>query len=680
MKTRFLPESLESAIKYQRSLRVLFHLVVFGGSAINANALAPPSYVQGNYAVPQTPQKTVSVPYAASQTAGDLDIVVVGWNDSVAKVSSVVDSQGNSYQLAAGPTVGNGLTQSIYCARNIRSAAANANVVTINYSAAAAYPDIRILEYIGIDPINPVEGAVSTTNNGPICTTAALKINNTNDLLFGANTVKTSSTRAQGGFTQRILTKPDGDIVQDKALTLTGSYSANVPLTSGGGWVMQLVAFRGATATSTMNELQCLRSMPVDLLEASKGSFPDSQGREGSNQTGVFEADEQRGAMQGLTVAIGLQNDAYVANEWSAVPYTYSQQDTDGSFVGLSTSAFHMRFWMSWSCHALVLLKNDPHYGPMYRARLQALLPKIELSMDYLLANGACSVDKAQTELWQDFPSPNRSIIISDAFYLGAELLTGYSKPDKIAAYRAMGQQWLDNEFKRISGANLFRAADGDFLEPGGGVSGVDTSYQGLSTTFLYYWIFSNARTGQGTLADAVGFGAQAGNFVSKRYQLSQIDDTYDTRSGPGNLDGAAKTLDKNMARLALMHYNAIYNIPEVLPLARSLATEPEVNGLPPNLITKATFAGDVQIPLAIQVYFTNAGIASLDPAFRVQITGLPAGLTAKAPTFIGASSASVIIAGTPVSGGSFTAVATATNRFGTNHGFNLHFTISSAP
>ena len=414
-----------------------------------------------------------------------------------------------------------------------------------------------------------------------------------------------------------------------------------------------------ALAGLNQTELQCLRSMPIDLLEAST-SFPDSQGREGSNQTSIFEADEQRGAMQGLTVAIALQDDAYVARDWLAMPYTYSKQNPDGSFAGLSASAFHMRFWMSWSCHAMVLLTSDPHYGPIYGAKLQALLSKIELSMDYLLAHGACTSNTSLTQLWQDFPSPNRSMIIADAFFLGAELLSGHASSTKISAYRAQGQAWLDNEFARTSGANLFRAADGVFLEPGGSVSGVDTSYQGLSTTFLYYWLFSNARTNQGTLADAFDLGSQAGTFFSKRFQLSQIDDTYDTRSGPGNFEGAAKTLDQNIARLALMHFNAMYDHPSVLALARGLATEPEVNGLPPNLITRNIFTAKTRDTLALQIYFTNAGVESLDPSFRVQITGLPPGLSASEPIFLGPSSGFVRITGKPISGGTFTAGATA--------------------
>lgn len=48
-----------------------------------ASLLAAPTirYVQSNCAVPQTPQTTVTVKFNAAQTAGNLSVVVVGWND-----------------------------------------------------------------------------------------------------------------------------------------------------------------------------------------------------------------------------------------------------------------------------------------------------------------------------------------------------------------------------------------------------------------------------------------------------------------------------------------------------------------------------------------------------------------------------------------------------------------------
>ena len=79
----------------------------------------PISFVQVKAATPQTASTSVSVTYPAAQTAGNLNVVVVGWNDTTSTVSGVTDSQGNSYALAIGPTTGTGLRQSIYYAKNI---------------------------------------------------------------------------------------------------------------------------------------------------------------------------------------------------------------------------------------------------------------------------------------------------------------------------------------------------------------------------------------------------------------------------------------------------------------------------------------------------------------------------------------------------------------------------------
>ena len=55
------------------------------------------TYVQGNSATPQLSQTAVSVMFTTPQLAGDLNVVVVGWNDSTATVSAVTDKAGNLY-------------------------------------------------------------------------------------------------------------------------------------------------------------------------------------------------------------------------------------------------------------------------------------------------------------------------------------------------------------------------------------------------------------------------------------------------------------------------------------------------------------------------------------------------------------------------------------------------------
>jgi hypothetical protein len=53
--------------------------------------------------------------YAAAQGAGDLNLVVVGWNDSTALVGTVTDSAGNTYQPAAGLRVISGTASKAIC-------------------------------------------------------------------------------------------------------------------------------------------------------------------------------------------------------------------------------------------------------------------------------------------------------------------------------------------------------------------------------------------------------------------------------------------------------------------------------------------------------------------------------------------------------------------------------------
>src|SRR6516225_180082 len=139
-----------------KSIRLL-HLAVLAMACClyPANLLAAPTFVQRNSADPQSSQSTVAVSYSAAETAGDLNVVVVGWNDTTATVQSVTDSLGNAYSLAIGPTSGTALRQSIYYAANVK---AGANTVTVTFNQAAAFPDIRILEYRGVNAVDVTMG------------------------------------------------------------------------------------------------------------------------------------------------------------------------------------------------------------------------------------------------------------------------------------------------------------------------------------------------------------------------------------------------------------------------------------------------------------------------------------------------------------------------------------------
>ena len=62
---------------------------------------------------------------------------------------------------------GNGLSQAIYFAKNIK---AGRNTVTVTFSTPAVYADLRVVEYAGLDQASPFSAGGSATGVGSIAT------------------------------------------------------------------------------------------------------------------------------------------------------------------------------------------------------------------------------------------------------------------------------------------------------------------------------------------------------------------------------------------------------------------------------------------------------------------------------------------------------------------------------
>ena len=139
-------------------------------------------FVQVNYKTSNS-ASSLAVPYLSAQTAGNLNIVVVGWNDTTSAVSSVTDSKGNTYLRAVGPTAGTALTQSIYFAKNI---AAGSNTVTVTFNKAANYPDVRALEYSGADIANPLDVTAAAVGTGLAASSGPASTTSLNEVIFVA--------------------------------------------------------------------------------------------------------------------------------------------------------------------------------------------------------------------------------------------------------------------------------------------------------------------------------------------------------------------------------------------------------------------------------------------------------------------------------------------------------------
>ena len=230
-----------------RVTQTVLELVVVLGILVPGGWAQAITFVQINEAVPQTNQSSVSVTYTGAQTAGNTNVIAIGWNDNTSSVTSVTDTNGNAYTLAVGPTLSPTQSQVIYVGRNIAAAAAGANSVTVNFNAAASFPDVRILEYAGLDPASPIDTTAATVGSGTTSSSGPLTTSFPYDLIFAANYVTTNTDNSGDGFVDRVITNPDGDIAEDQTVTATGTYTATASIRDG-SFVMQAVALRGAAS------------------------------------------------------------------------------------------------------------------------------------------------------------------------------------------------------------------------------------------------------------------------------------------------------------------------------------------------------------------------------------------------------------------------------------------------
>ena len=201
-----------------------------------------PKFVQQNYATPQSAQTQVSASYPSPQAAHNANILAIGWNDTTASITGVSDSAGNTYQAGLATFRGAGLSQAIYFASDIK---AGTNVVTVTFDQPAAFVDLRIAEYSGLRPTDIFDAGASAAGTGAAAASGPVSLSATNELLFAAGMTATTFAGMGLGFTQRVITSPDADIVADQIANSTGPFTATASLNSG-AWLMQLTAFKPA--------------------------------------------------------------------------------------------------------------------------------------------------------------------------------------------------------------------------------------------------------------------------------------------------------------------------------------------------------------------------------------------------------------------------------------------------
>ena len=188
---------------------------------------ATPAFVQVNSATPQTDQTTVAVPYPSAQTGGNTNIVVVGLNNTTSNIVSVTDTAGNTYEVAAPLARGTGISQAIYYAKNIRPAVGGCQRRDRHARPADALRGLPCHGVRGAGSCRTVRRDIvagrerhrgdERQRDDECCRSRSSS---------GPARPRACFTGAAAGFTTRIITPIDADIVVDRNVASAGVYSA----------------------------------------------------------------------------------------------------------------------------------------------------------------------------------------------------------------------------------------------------------------------------------------------------------------------------------------------------------------------------------------------------------------------------------------------------------------------
>ena len=203
---------------------------------------ASPAFVQGR-ATQVTSGTTASLAFSKANTAGNLIVVYVVWDNS--GTVTVSDTRGDTYTAAtARQTWGNNWSAQVFYAPDI---VGGSNTVKATFGTAiTSFGLVYLHEYSGLATALPVDVSASAAGTSASMSSGAVTTSQANDLLFAAGA--SDNTVTQGtGFTTRLT--DFGNLTEDRIVTTTGSY-AGTASQNGSTWVMQLVAFRAASGAT----------------------------------------------------------------------------------------------------------------------------------------------------------------------------------------------------------------------------------------------------------------------------------------------------------------------------------------------------------------------------------------------------------------------------------------------
>jgi hypothetical protein len=217
-------------------------------------------------------------------------------------------------------------------------------------------------------------------------------------------------------------------------------------------FVLAFAATFAAVPSARLDHAELLRKMPATLLDKAGGAYPDANGMVGHNREGFKASAFQRGATLKLAIAAARGDERRAEDCWRAVEAVFARQTHEGHFNDPPSS---VAFWLCELNRALLVVQQGV-LADAFKGRIEALLPKIRLAVDWLAG-------QRESLFKVDGNTPNRLFFDAEAFAFSGLLL----HDEKLVA---LGKEFL------ARGMKLYRDEDGVFLELGGG----DSSYQAV--------------------------------------------------------------------------------------------------------------------------------------------------------------------------------------------------------
>jgi hypothetical protein len=231
--------------------------------------------------------------YIGPQTAGNLNAVAIQLSGTTNTVSSVTDSAGNTYTKAIGPVRGSTATVYIYYAKNIASSAAG-NEVTVTTGSNTSYVWIDLSEYRGLDTTSPVDGTpASGSGSTTAVATGSVTTTHACDVLYSATV--TDGVVTATGTNYRMRNQGWGNVVEDRVVSTTGSYTGTMTQQSTDPYVSALVAFKknsGTIAQNSIRKVQWNSREPANWVTSQTINFLSAQTAGNLNVVSITSYDE----------------------------------------------------------------------------------------------------------------------------------------------------------------------------------------------------------------------------------------------------------------------------------------------------------------------------------------------------------------------------------------------------